>query len=89
MDKTLTAIADFFANILRVPGDIMRDWMLAIPMPVAKGVFIAWFLLLITWVMLLPKEEVIYKPQGSEREITLRPFAVASLSTMIVIYLVF
>ena len=84
-----TSIADAIANVLRVPGDMMRDMLLAIPMPVAKGIFITWFLFLIVWVMRLPREEVMYKPEGSDREVPLRPFAVSALSLMIIIYLIF
>ncbi|PCJ55354.1 MAG: hypothetical protein COA73_13615 [Candidatus Hydrogenedentota bacterium] len=84
-----TTVADAVANILRVPGDILRDWALAIPMPVAKGIFIAWFVFLIIWVLRLPRDEVIYKSEGSDREVSLRPFAIAALSCMIVIYLIF
>ena len=39
-----TAWADAIANLFRGMGDVMRGWMLAIPMSVAKGVFIAYFL---------------------------------------------
>jgi hypothetical protein len=89
-DKSVAVtIADAIANVLRVPGDMMRDMLLAIPMPVAKGIFIGWFLFLIIWVLRLPREEVMYKPEGSDKEVPLRPFAVASLSLMIVIYLIF
>lgn len=41
---TSTALADTIANLFRGVGDMMRDWMLAIPMSVAKGVFIVYFL---------------------------------------------
>jgi len=52
---TSTALADTIANLFRGVGDIMRGWMLAIPMSVAKGVFIVYFLILIYWVIKLPE----------------------------------
>ena len=52
-----TALADAIANLFRGMGDVMRGWMLAIPMSVAKGVFIAYFLLLIYWIIKLPESE--------------------------------
>ena len=53
-----TAIADTIANLFRGMGDVMRGWMIAIPMGVAKGVFIAYFLLLIVWIIRLNENEV-------------------------------
>ena len=90
------AFADFIANLLRGPGDIMRDWVLAIEkltwngeMWAAKGFFILYFVLLITWVITIPKDEMRFKLVSLDKEISLRPFAIASLCTMIVIYLIF
>ncbi|MBT7082623.1 MAG: hypothetical protein HN927_00050, partial [Candidatus Marinimicrobia bacterium] len=51
---TSTALADTIANLFRGVGDMMRDWMLAIPMSVAKGVFIVYFFILIYWIIKLP-----------------------------------
>ena len=44
--------------MFRGMGDVMRGWMLAIPMSVAKGIFIVYFLLLIYWIIKLPENEV-------------------------------
>ncbi len=55
---TSTALADTIANLFRGVGDMMRDWMLAIPMSVAKGVFIVYFFILIYWIIKLPENEV-------------------------------
>jgi hypothetical protein len=41
---TSTALADTIANLFRGVGDMMRGWMLAIPMSVAKGVLLYIFL---------------------------------------------
>ena len=69
-------------------GDVMRGWMLAIPMSVAKGVFIVYFLLLIYWIIKLPENEVTLSLEGG-KTIHLRPYALTSLAIIIVIYLVF
>jgi hypothetical protein len=83
-----TALADTIANLFRGMGDIMRGWMLAIPMSVAKGVFIVYFLLIIAWIISLPENEVTLA-LDSGRMIRLRPYALFSLVTIIVIYMVF
>lgn len=83
-----TALADTIANLFRGMGDIMRGWMLAIPMSVAKGVFIVYFLLLIAWIISLPENEVTLA-LDSGKMIRLRPYALFSLVTIIVIYMVF
>lgn len=83
-----TALADTIANLFRGMGDIMRGWMLAIPMSVAKGVFIVYFLLLIAWIISLPENEVTLA-LDSGKMIRLRPYALFSMATIIVIYMVF
>lgn len=83
-----TAIADTIANLFRGIGDILREWMLVVPMPIAKGVFIVYFLFLIVWVVRLPENEVTLTLDNG-RMIKLRPYALFSLITIIVIYLIF
>ena len=83
-----TAIADTIANLFRGIGDILREWMLVIPMPIARGVFIVYFLFLIVWVVRLPENEVTLTLDNG-RMIKLRPYALFSLITIIVIYLIF
>ena len=83
-----TALADTIANLFRGMGDIMRGWMLAIPMSVAKGVFIVYFLLIIAWIISLPENEVTLA-LDSGKMIRLRPYALFSMATIIVIYMVF
>jgi hypothetical protein len=89
MDKTLTPIADSLSSILQVPGEAMRSLALMVPMPVAKGIFILYFVILIVWVATLPREASVFKPGMLKKEISLKPFAIFSLSLMIVIYLIF
>jgi len=83
-----TAIADTIANMFRRMGDVMRNWMLAIPMSVAKGIFIVYFLLLIYWIIKLPENEVTPVLE-SGKTIHLRHYALFSLTTLVVIYLIF
>ena len=83
-----TAIADTIANLFRGIGDILREWMLVVPMPIAKGVFIVYFLFLIVWVVRLPENEVTLTLDNG-RMFKLRPYALFSLITIIVIYLIF
>lgn len=74
--------------MFRGMGDVMRGWMLAIPMSVAKGIFIVYFLLLIYWIIKLPENEVTLTLE-SGKTIHLRPYALFSLTTLVVIYLIF
>ncbi|MBN4046731.1 hypothetical protein JYT90_00250 [bacterium AH-315-P07] len=89
MDKTLTTIADAFSSILQVPGEAMRNLTLLIPIGVAKGIFILYFVILIAWVATLPRDESVFEPEMLKREISLKPFAIFSLSLMIIIYMIF
>ncbi|MBL7014267.1 MAG: hypothetical protein ISR83_07585 [Candidatus Marinimicrobia bacterium] len=85
---TSTALADTIANLFRGIGDLMRGWVLAIPLGVAKGIFIAYFILLIYWIIKLPENEVTLALDNG-KIVHLRPFALFSLATIVVIYLVF
>ncbi|HIA46733.1 MAG TPA: hypothetical protein EYN96_01870 [Candidatus Hydrogenedentes bacterium] len=89
MDKTLTSIADAFSSVLQVPGEALRNLTLMIPIGAAKGIFILYFLILIAWVATLPREESVFEPEMLKREVSLKPFAIFSLSLMIVIYMIF
>ncbi len=84
-----TTVADFFANILRGPGDIMRGWMVAFGVTGAKCVFFAYFTLLIIWILTLRKEEVTVKNEETGKSTSLRPFAIAALVSQILIYYFF
>ena len=85
----LTPIADSLASILRVPGQILREAAIAIDVNVAKGIFIAYFLLLILWVLSLRKEEVTVTNERKGTSVSLRPYAILALLSQVVIYLVF
>jgi len=85
----LTPIADFFANILRVPGGFFRDILVSIDITMAKGVFIAYFTLLIIWVLLLKREEVLVTNERTGKTVSLRPYAVLALLSQGIIYLIY
>jgi len=42
---------------LHVIGQFVREWMGAIPLPFVRGLFIALPVILLVWVLSLPKEE--------------------------------
>ena len=83
-----TALADTIANLFRGMGDVMRGWVLAIPMSVAKGIFIVYFLFLIYWIIKLPENEVTLALE-SGKIINIINYALFSLATIVVIYLIF
>jgi len=85
----LTPIADFFANILRVPGGFFRDILVSIDITMAKGVFIAYFTLLIIWVLLLKREEVLVTNERTGKTVSMRPYAVLALLSQVIIYLIY
>lgn len=89
LEKILTPIADAISPILQVPGEALRNLTLMIPIGTAKGIFILYFLILIAWVATLPRNESVFEPEMLKREISLKPFAIFSLSLMIIIYMIF
>jgi len=82
-------MADLIASYLRGPGDALREAVMAIPLSVAKGIFIVYFILLILWVLSMKKSEVEGPLHGVRKSINLRPYAVAALLGEIVIYAIF
>lgn len=85
----LNPIADAVAPLFRIPGEVMRQWVVAIDVSWAKAIFIAYFALLLLWVLLLPKSEVIARQETTGKSVNLRPYAIAALVSQIVIYLIF
>ena len=82
-------LADTLSSILQVPGEILGNIALMIPISMAKGIFILYYLILITWVITLPREQTVFEPSFLKKEVNLKPFAVCSLAFMIAIYLYF
>ena len=85
----MNSLADTLSTILQVPGEILGNIALMVPISMAKGIFILYYLTIITWVITLPKEETVFEPSFLKKEVNLKPFAIAALSFMIVIYLYF
>lgn len=71
-------------------GEFVRDLMIAIPMPVARGLFALFFVALIIWVVRLPRDR--WAPEG-DGDIplgsNLRVWALVALVVQLVIYMVF
>ena len=71
---------------LHIIGDLLRDWLLQIPLPVARGLFLAVPILLLIWVIRLPRE-VTTRPGGSKRwDENLKIGAGIALAAQILIY---
>ena len=71
---------------LHTIGDFLRELLLQIPLPVARGLFLALPILLLIWVLCLPRE-VTTPPDGSKRwDENLKVGAVAALAAQILIY---
>ncbi|MFH1741038.1 MAG: hypothetical protein ABIH23_18710 [bacterium] len=85
----ITPLADFIADLLRGPGELFRSWLIAIDVTAAKGIFIAYFVLLIIWVLTLRKDEVNVKNERTGKMVNLRPYAIAALVSQVIIYLIY
>ena len=67
-------------------GDVIRDWMLSIPLPVVRALFILTPVILLVWVLRLPNS-VTSPPGGARRwDENLKLGAVLALLAQIVIY---
>ena len=67
-------------------GDLLRHWMLLIPLPVVRALFILLPVILLIWVLRLPSS-VTSPPGGARRwDENLKLGAVLALLTQIVIY---
>ena len=76
-------------TILHQIGNALRDWLLDVPLPVVRGVFLGLLVLLLLWVWRLPEEETT-PPEGARRwDENLKVGATLALVLQIVIYAVF
>jgi hypothetical protein len=67
-------------------GDLVRELFARIPLPVARAIFLAVPVLLLVWVLRLPREETT-PPEGTGRwDANLKVWAAAALVLQIVIY---
>lgn len=83
-------VLDPIALVLQYPGEAVRQLILTIPISGAKALFIAYFVILIIWMMMFKKDEV----QGKlhlfgNMTVDIRPIAIISLLGQIYIYYIF
>jgi hypothetical protein len=64
-------------------GDFLRELLLRVPMGMVRGMFLAMFIVLLLWVLSLPREEV---TNPERRTQNLKPWAVLALVVQILIY---
>jgi hypothetical protein len=64
-------------------GDFLRDLLMQVPLGVVRGMFLAVFVLLLLWVIRLPREAVINPERTTQN---LKPWAVLALIVQIIIY---
>ncbi|MCB1229573.1 MAG: hypothetical protein KDN19_04875 [Verrucomicrobiae bacterium] len=77
-------------TILHRLGESLRELMVAIPMPVVRGIFVGLLLLLLLWVLRLPRERV--RPPAEVAtgwSSNLKLWAAVALGIQALIYLVF
>ncbi|MEW6237838.1 MAG: hypothetical protein AB1656_20825 [Candidatus Omnitrophota bacterium] len=82
-------LIDGFASLIRLPGDALREAVVAIPLWAAKGIFLFYPLILLIWIYSMRESEVKGELPGAKKIIDLRPYAAASLIMQIVIYAIF
>jgi hypothetical protein len=76
-------------TILHTVGDQLRELFASIPLPVVRWVFLAVPVLLLVWVLLLPRRAVT-PPTGTGRwDENLRLWAAVTLIMQIIIYSIF
>lgn len=76
-------------TILHSIGDQLRELFASIPLPVVRWMFLAVPVLLLVWVLLLPRRAVA-PPEGTGRwDENLRLWAAVALLLQIVIYWIF
>lgn len=79
---------EFIASVLSVPGEALRNLTLMIPLWLAKGIFLAYFIGIAVWVWTLPKDDVIGEVPQRKDPVDLRPYATASMIGMVIVYLI-
>ncbi|MGI6456326.1 MAG: hypothetical protein ACOX5R_12000 [bacterium] len=80
---------DIIADILRIPGEALRQLMLVIPLWLVRILFLAYPTVLLIWVFLMKRSETHGHVHGRESEVDLRPYAAVALISQIIIYAVF
>ena len=67
-------------------GEFLRELLLAIPMPVVRALFLAVPLILLAWVLLLPRKQVTAPDGEAGRGGNLRIWAVLALALQVLVY---
>ena len=71
-------------------GELVRGWMMAVPMPVVRALFVLLPLVLLLWVLRLPRQTVQAPTRHGEKGgANLKLWAAVALALQVVIYLVF
>jgi hypothetical protein len=73
-------------TLLHWIGDHLRTALLAVPLPVARGLFIAVLLALMVWVVQLPKSAAIPSPASNHWHEDLRIWAWLALLFQVLVY---
>ncbi|MCL4203756.1 MAG: hypothetical protein KJ000_14745 [Pirellulaceae bacterium] len=67
-------------------GEALRSVLLAVPLPVVRGLFLTLLIAVLLWIWWLPPSAVTDMDQPRDRRVNLRPWALLSLAIQIVIY---
>ena len=68
-------------------GTMIRELLQSIPLPVVRAVFVGSLLLVLVWVVRLPRSAVTTQDGPQHRSANLKPAAVVALLIQVVIYL--
>ena len=69
-------------------GTVVRELLLAIPMPMARALFVLMPLALLIWVLLLPREQTVPIDSSHPRRDNLKWAAGLALALQVLIYLI-
>jgi hypothetical protein len=64
-------------------GDFLRELLMRVPLEVVRGMFVAVFIVLLIWVLRLPREEVTNPDRTTQN---LKPWAALALIVQLLIY---
>jgi len=76
-------------NLLHQIGDLLRGWLLQVPLPAVRGLFLLALISLLLWVLFLPKAMTV-PPEGARGwQDNLKIWAGLALLIQILIYSLF
>lgn len=85
----MQTLIDAIAGVLIIPGNLLREMIVAIPLWAAKGIFILYPVLLLVLVFTRDPESMKGKLHLLGDRIDIRPIAAAALVMQILIYAYF